>query len=48
MEEYYYKIVCEMCETTTFILVYEEDEFPTFCTMCGEEIQAEEKPGLPE
>jgi hypothetical protein len=35
-----YSISCEMCDVDTEILVYDIDEIPLFCPMCGAEIDA--------
>ena len=36
-----YKLNCEVCDVTTKIVVYEIDEKPSFCPMCGEEVEFE-------
>lgn len=32
-----YNIVCPVCEVETSVIVFDVDEKPVFCTMCGEE-----------
>ena len=37
MEEYEYDMECLICEVKVTVVVYDEDERPAFCTMCGEQ-----------
>lgn len=36
-----YNIKCEICGTETSVVVFDVDERPAFCSMCGEEVEAE-------
>ena len=31
-------VTCEICDTDTDVFVYNEDEKPAFCAMCGESV----------
>jgi len=41
MEEFKYTLECPSCEVNTTLEVTGEDEFPTFCPMCGEDVNEE-------
>lgn len=41
MDEYLYESSCYMCDTEFSVRVKEVDEFPSFCPMCGAEIEME-------
>lgn len=38
MDEYSWIISCNICETETDITVYDQDEKPVFCPMCGDDV----------
>jgi hypothetical protein len=35
-----YEVCCEMCDVMTDVMVYEIDEKPIFCPMCGAETES--------
>jgi|TARA_B110000503_G_scaffold82568_1_gene125969 ribosomal protein S27E len=37
MDEYEYEVNCGTCMTNTRLTVYDIDEMPVFCCMCGEQ-----------
>lgn len=38
MEEYRYTLECPSCQADIEMIVRNEDEFPVFCSMCGEDV----------
>lgn len=36
-DELEYNIVCQVCDVETSVLVFDIDEKPVFCPMCGEQ-----------
>jgi len=38
MEEYTYTLECSSCDCKMTLIVQNEDEFPCFCPMCGEDV----------
>lgn len=42
---YNWSVSCEICDTETDVLVYNEDEKPVFCAMCGESVIVVEQNG---
>lgn len=38
-EEYQYEIECPMCESMLDLQVYQIDERPCYCPMCGTEVE---------
>lgn len=43
MDEYKYQVECSGCECKVILIVQDEDEFPCFCPMCGQDIADEWK-----
>jgi len=41
MDEYNYTLECPACEVSMEVKVFEEDELPVFCPMCGEDVNEE-------
>ncbi len=41
MDEYNYTLDCPACEVHVEAKVFEEDELPVFCPMCGEDVNEE-------
>ncbi len=37
-----YQVTCDICTVVTEVCVWETDEKPTFCPMCGSEAVGEE------
>lgn len=37
-----YNIVCPICSVETSVIVFEVDEKPVFCSMCGEEADVQQ------
>ena len=40
-DNFTYEIECDICEVVTEVTVYEIDEKPVFCAMCGEQVEPE-------
>lgn len=41
MDEYKYHLECASCETIQDLVVYDVDELPCYCSMCGEDVYEE-------
>ena len=41
MDEFYYLLKCPSCDVSLNLKVFEEDELPAFCPMCGEDVNEE-------
>jgi len=38
MENYKYTLECPSCETEIEMEIFDVDEFPVYCPMCGEDV----------
>lgn len=41
MEVIHYEIICHLCDSVTRVAVYENEEEPLHCPMCGTEVEAD-------
>jgi len=41
MDEYKYTLECGSCEARMELVVYDEDELPIYCPLCGEDVNEE-------
>jgi len=41
MEIYKYMLECSACETEMELTVFEQDELPCYCPMCGDSVDEE-------
>jgi len=43
MEEYFFQMVCAICDAETHVTIINDDEKPGFCPMCGTEGEFKEQ-----
>jgi hypothetical protein len=41
-DEFTYSVVCTVCDNECEVIVYDTDELPLYCCLCGEQADVEE------